>query len=150
MVGAGRGLRYCGDSEFWTDSQPKQVIQWKNFYEIIVVVMPDADTQLVHRLLSFIDKHDWQKMYRGFAQVAREHMLDRGGFFNFHFLVVDEHANKSLKTLKNCFVKTLNDSQIVVIDMQGNRHAHALADITSVEKLQGIRVAAAEVEPVEG
>eukprot|EP00966_Prymnesium_polylepis_P028113 650067-Prymnesium_polylepis.1 len=106
--------------------------------------MPDADTQLVHKLLSFIDKHDWQKMYRGLAQVAREHMLDRGGFFNFHFSVVDEHANKrkraSLKSLKNCFVKTLNDSQIVVIDMQGNRHTHALADITSVEKLQGIRV----------
>ena len=71
-------------------------------------------------------------LYRGFQQYAYDYMLS-GGFFNVDFRFLNVY-------LKNCFVKTLNDSQVVLIDMSGNRHTHALADITSVEKLNGIRV----------
>lgn len=73
------------------------------------------------------------RAYRGFGQAASDHMFSGGGFFNVDFSTRGVY-------LKECFIKELNDSQVVLIDMQGNRHTHALADITSVEKLQGIRV----------
>lgn len=83
-------------------------------------------------------------MWRSEANLAELRALYRGIYSNFllsgGFFNVIFWANSSVVYVKNCFVKTLNESQIVLIDMQGTRYEVAASDITSVEKLKGIQV----------